>query len=220
MSYYKVVKPKNKYGAKVLCAVLVILFITFIVSLYFRQICYPNAMTVCQAEVQALSVKCVNNAVISVVGNNQKLDEIVQIERDEQNRIMSVRFDSSQINNIATQISLSVQQEINDINEFEIAIPIGTLSHSPMLVGWGPDVVFVVNPISSVLCTITTDFVSCGINQTLQRVYVEVETKVEVAIPLMSSTVETTTPVLLSETLIVGQVPDTYLSGITLGSSS
>lgn len=220
MSYYKVVKPKKRYGVKILCAVFIIVVFTIVASVYLRQVCYPNAMTVCQAEVQAMSVKCVNTAVMRVIGSLEKFDEIVKVERDLDNRIVSIRFDSVEINNIATKISTTVQEEINDINQFEIEIPIGTMSHSPMLVGWGPNVVFMVNPISSVLCTISTDFVSCGINQTLQRIYVDVVTKVEVAIPLMSSTVETTIPVLLSETIIVGQVPDTYLSGITLGTSS
>ena len=50
-----------------------------------------------------------------------------------------------------------------------------------------------------------------GINQTLHRIFLNIDAQLSVVIPGVDVTVNTETEVLLAESVIVGKVPDTYL---------
>ena len=52
---------------------------------------------------------------------------------------------------------------------------------------------------------------SAGINQTCHTIRAEVTAEVQTAIPFAQTTTKTTYACLLSETLIVGTVPDSYM---------
>ena len=73
----------------------------------------------------------------------------------------------------------------------------------------------------SVIGDIETDlkseFKEAGINQTLHRIYLEVKCNVSILTPINSITEVITNQILLSEGVIVGNIPDTYynLKGLT-----
>ena len=56
-----------------------------------------------------------------------------------------------------------------------------------------------------------SEFKQAGINQTIHRIYVKVDTKVQVIIPFSNKFVEIGSEVPIAETIIVGDVPDTYI---------
>ncbi|MEG1706428.1 MAG: sporulation protein YunB, partial [Clostridia bacterium] len=57
------------------------------------------------------------------------------------------------------------------------------------------------------------------INQTRHKIVLEVITTVEVIVPTSHKKLETITPVLIAENLIVGKIPEFYLNGAIIGSS-
>ncbi len=68
-------------------------------------------------------------------------------------------------------------------------------------------------PVGTVNCSFVSTFEAAGINQTLHRVYINVESVVDLIIPTAHTQVVTTTPVLLCESIIIGKVQQTYLQG-------
>ena len=54
-------------------------------------------------------------------------------------------------------------------------------------------------------------FTSVGINQTLHSIYIDVISTIELNMPLNSATSTCKTQILISETILVGKVPDIYL---------
>ena len=57
-----------------------------------------------------------------------------------------------------------------------------------------------------------TSFESAGINQTRHRIYLEAKTQVKVVIPLTTSTKEVKAQIPICETIIVGEVPESYIN--------
>ena len=57
-----------------------------------------------------------------------------------------------------------------------------------------------------------TDFEDAGINQTRHRIYLEVNTKVKVVIPLTTDTKEVKAEIPICETVIIGDVPNSYIN--------
>lgn len=62
-----------------------------------------------------------------------------------------------------------------------------------------------------------TEFVEAGINQTLHRIYLELNCKVNILTPFETIEEEVINQVLLVEGVIIGDIPDTYynLEGIS-----
>ena len=58
----------------------------------------------------------------------------------------------------------------------------------------------------------STEFENAGINQTRHRVYLKVSAQVRIVAPLSGSAIEVQTVVPITEMIIVGDVPDTYIN--------
>ena len=55
-----------------------------------------------------------------------------------------------------------------------------------------------------------TEFVEAGINQTLHRIYLEVRCNVNILTPYNTISEIVTNQILLTEGVIIGNIPDTY----------
>ena len=67
-----------------------------------------------------------------------------------------------------------------------------------------------------------SEFISKGINQTLHRIYLQVDCNVEILTPFESIGKNISNQVLLMENIIIGNIPDTYynLEGMESGSDT
>ena len=55
-----------------------------------------------------------------------------------------------------------------------------------------------------------TEFISTGINQTRHRIYLEIISKVRIVAPLTTKTIEVVNNVNVAETVLVGDVPNSF----------
>ena len=81
----------------------------------------------------------------------------------------------------------------------------------------GPDINIKIYLTGSTQTQILSVFSDAGINQTLHRLYLTVTGSVAVAVPGLPSTISTSTQVLMSELIIIGEVPQTYLNATNIG---
>ena len=79
-----------------------------------------------------------------------------------------------------------------------------------LFAGAGPTVEVHVLPVGSVQVEFHTDFQTAGINQTRHRVTLLLTARVQLVIPTGAKTVEASTQVAMAESIIVGEVPDTF----------
>lgn len=64
---------------------------------------------------------------------------------------------------------------------------------------------------------IDSEFTAVGINQTLHRIYLDVNCSIGVLTPFKSVSQTVSSKILLTETVIVGEVPSTYYNYDNLG---
>ena len=84
--------------------------------------------------------------------------------------------------------------------------------NSPILARYGPQLKVSIEPIGTVSVDFKTSFESAGINQTRHTIYLEAKTQVKVVIPLTTSTKEVKVKIPICETIIVGEVPESYVN--------
>lgn len=121
-----------------------------------------------------------------------------------------INTNTSVMNVLSANITYKVQEKIKDISNEYFTIPLGTALNSQLLADMGPNLTFKIRPQGSVLVDFITEFEESGINQTRYKIYITVSINIRVISPSITSDLEVNNNVLLSEIVIVGDVPESY----------
>ena len=165
---------------------------------------------------KALATKAMNSAIADVVINSIVYEDLVNIITDELGNISMIQANALEINNLSKDLAQTTEIKIEEYGRSGVSIPLGSFTGIPLFVGRGPKLKLKVNPIGSVNCSFLSQFESAGINQTNHKIYLKISADVGVVLPLLSTKYNTTRQVLISESIIVGQVPEVYLYSDTL----
>lgn len=215
MKCCKVKRKRNK--RKILFVVFsLIIAIAAGVFLFVRNNVTPMIITISNEQIKRLTSDAVGSAILDVMSESTSV-EYLSVKRDDKNNITSVDLDSSAVTDLAQKITLQAQKNINSIGTDGIKIPVGSLSGVTLFTGLGPDINIKIYLVGSTQTQITSEFTEAGINQTLHRLYLNIKSSVAVAVPGLPSTVNTVTQALMSEMIIVGDVPQTYLKSTSVG---
>ena len=171
----------------------------------------PTILSISEALLRAVAVRAMNDAVRETVGSDISYTDLIIIEKDEDGKIALVSANAVLMNNLAASTAIAAQDKILNIGEQGIRIPIGTILGGQLLSGRGPVVTVKVEPVGSVTSDFKTEFEDAGINQTRHKIYLILNATVRIVIGNAAQTVEIASQVLISETIIIGDVPHSYM---------
>ena len=138
-------------------------------------------------------------------------DRIVFFEKDLDGRITALKTNMSEVNRLKTEILDIINEEILALDHTDIGIPLGSLFLPELLSGKGPAIPVHILSIRNSDANFLSEFSQAGINQTLHRLNMEVSIDVAVLVLGETSSFTMTSQVVVAETVIVGQVPQTFL---------
>lgn len=195
--------------------VMIIFIIAFITMTAIIQRINPMFNTVCKEKAKAIATEIVNKQASKIL-KGINYEDLVKIEKDEAQNIKLLKLNTVKINMLASEIAYNVQQELYKTENNQIKIPIGSITGLKYLVGFGPKINISIYPVGSVTTKFNSEFNSAGINQTIHRIYLDVSCKVTIVTPYDKIESEITNQVLMTELVIVGNIPETYynLEGI------
>ncbi len=203
---------KKKYFLILFCCI----FFLVIIYIYFANIVNPIILNSSEAKVRSLTLQAVNSAIADVVAESILYNDLVSTVTDENGKIVMLSANSILINKLSKELAKSAQNKLKNIGDEGMGIPIGNFTGIPLFVGVGPNVKVRLIPIGSIHCNFESKFESAGINQTHHRIYVNIEASVNMLLPVKSLSVKSVSQVLISESIIVGEVPSTYLNSDNL----
>lgn len=183
----------------------------FLVLKFLNDVINPIIITSSQSKVFALSQDAINTAVFDVIKDATIYDSLVNVVRNDDGDIVLITSNAIQINALSREIVENAQKKLDQLGQRGVNIPMGTFTGLPILVGLGPNVNIKLIPIGAINCTFSSQFVSAGINQTNHKIYLEVSSKINVILPTASKQLQTSTQMLISENIIIGKIPETYL---------
>ena len=93
----------------------------------------------------------------------------------------------------------------------------GSVSGISSLSAISPKFEIVLERAGGIESKIKSEFTSVGINQTIHRIYLDITCNIGILTPFESVSKSINSNVLLTETVIVGNVPDTYYNYDNLG---
>ena len=192
---------------------IVIVLITF--ALIYIDFCLrPVVITVAQYHIQSLINKAVNNAIILVMDETHySYTDLVEINRNIDDEIVSVNYNSLRINKLRSQLIKTAIEETQKIPVSNVYIPIGNITGIDILQNKGPKLKFTVTPSSYVEADVESVFQNTGINQINHQIFINVKVTANALIPNYSTSIYSENKVCVAEMLIIGKVPENIGNG-------
>ncbi len=175
----------------------------------------PIFNALCEDKAKSIATIISNNEATNVM-KDHTYDELFTIEKDKDGNITMIKSNVIPINEIISDVAVKIQNSINERGKENIKIAIGSFTGSKLLSGRGPGIPIKISSIGNVETDLRSEFSAQGINQTLHRVYLQVDCEVSILTPYNTISEKVSNQVLLIENVIVGKIPNTYynLDGI------
>ena len=175
----------------------------------------PIFNALCEDKAKSIATIISNNEATNVM-KDHTYDELFTIEKDNDGNITIIKSNVIPINEIISDVAVKIQNLINERGKENIKISIGSFTGSKLLSGRGPGIPIKISSIGNVETDLRSEFSAQGINQTLHRVYLQVDCEVCILTPYNTISEKVSNQVLLIENVIVGKIPNTYynLDGI------
>ena len=172
----------------------------------------PIIKTYCSAKVNSLTEQALNVAVSNVINTTVNYDSIMNISYTQNGEISYISANQYIINTISREIIKDANERIKSIDEDYINIPIGTLSGIAIFNGRGLRIKLSASPVAIIGSSFDSNFINVGINNTLHKIYLTLNARVDLNLPIKRQTINVKQQVLLCESVIVGKVPNVYFN--------
>lgn len=212
------IRNSIKNNKKKYIIISVVLLITVVFISFFSLLINPVLVNTIELKAKSISTRAVNSAVSDVIMNSIVYDDLINIVTDEFGNISMIQANTFEINNLSKDLAQTTETKIDEYGKKGVSIALGSFTGIPLFVGLGPEIKLNVSPIGSVYSSFSSTFESAGINQTIHRIYLNINANVGVVLPLYTKKFTTTQHVLIAESIIVGNVPEVYLYSDTLDS--
>lgn len=171
----------------------------------------PVIQSLAETQVKNTTSDLTNDAIAKQIAEGTiAYDRIVYFEKDLNGRITALKTNIGEVNRLKTDILNIINDEILALDTSDIGIPIGSLFLPEFFSGKGPAIPIRILAIRNSDASFSSTFTQAGINQTLHRLNMHVSVDVAVLILGQTSSFTVDSEVVVAETVIVGEVPETF----------
>lgn len=163
------------------------------------------------ARAYSMAVETLNRAVHKVTDDGVSYSDLMETQMDQQGRVSMLRANTMRMNALAAQTALVAEQELNSFENQFVEIPLGAALGVRFLSGFGPRLQVQILPVGAVNTGYDTEFETAGINQTRHKIFLTLRATVSLIIPTGSQMVEVESTMLIAESIIVGDVPQSFV---------
>lgn len=191
----------------------VLVGIAAVASFFGFRIRYQAVITtLAQTQVKNATSDLINDAIDrQITDGTIQYDRMVYFEKDLEGKITALKTNMSEVNRLKTNLLNLINDEILAMDSDHLGIPIGSLVLPELFGGKGPAIPVQILTIRNSEANFFSEFSQAGINQTLQKLNMQVS--VDVAVLVLGKVEDFTisSQVVIAETVIVGQVPEMFL---------
>ncbi len=156
---------------------------------------------------------CITAAIDGAVAEQAlEYGDLVTLERGENGDILALTSNMARANLLRAELLEAALTALEDLESEDIQIPWGVISGWDILSVLGSGVTVRVVYTGTASAEFENTFTEAGINQTRHQIFFALEADVLILLPGRQVHSTVTTQVCVAETVLVGEVPDTFLS--------
>ena len=197
---------------RLLRAALLLILLALALYLFLQKSLSQVILNTAHASAYALAVDTLNAAVRESVADGVPYEQLVSVRTDSAGRVTMLQANTARMNTLAAEIARTAQRALAEDAARQISVPLGAALKVPFLSSAGPRVRVRLTPVGAVNVSFHTEFENAGINQTRHKIYLQLHASVELVLPTGSRPVAADTQVLIAESIIVGDVPQSSIS--------
>ena len=203
-------KKKKKQNHNILQnRLFVLLLISTVLFIIIDSRLRPLVIETARYRVQSLVTQAANIAIIEQMEQTPlSYGDLITVSRDEKGDVSLLSYNTLEVNRLKSQITASVIEKVNRLEQTDIYIPLGNITYIDFLHNKGPKLRFRITPIAYVETDIESDFEHTGINQVNHRIFIVLKVSASALIPSYSTDVNFDTKVCVAQTVIIGKVPN------------
>ena len=172
------------------------------------------------------------NDSIEKLSSEYNIQDIIVIEKNVNNEIISLDFDNTKINEISLKVSENIQKNLMELEKNKkntltekyyedkvdiiYNVPMSIVYDVPILVGIGPKVPFKLDVLGNVFTEILTNIKDYGINNSLIEMQLKIKINVQIILPFSSKNIIVENKIPLKTKIIQGKIPE-YYGGVLNG---
>ena len=202
---FQIPKMQNNKNMKFI-TILSIAIVTFTMAIHSIT---PIFETLCKDKAKSIATIICNEESTKII-NNYKYEDLVTIYKDSNDNITMIKSNIAPINLIISDVAEKIQKRLNKVEGDEIGIRLGSFTGTKIFSGRGPMIPINLSTVGNVETDLRSEFKSAGINQTIHRIYLQVDCKVSILTPYSTFEEGISNQVLIAENIIVGKIPESY----------
>lgn len=189
------------------------LALAFFLLRWFDAALRPQLIALAETQVQNQLTHIADQAVSQALSEESlTYRDLVYLETGPDGSISTLSTDTIRLNRLKNAVLEQIVSQVESIDSHSLGIPLGALTGADLLAAFGPKLPIQVVSVASAEGEFQNQFVSAGINQTLHRLTLEVTLTAKLLLPGGVVEAPFSIAVPIAETVIIGQVPQTYLN--------
>lgn len=186
------------------------LVLAFLLIHWFDLALRPQLISLSEAQVKNHLTRVANHSVDkALAAQGLSYSDMVTLRASGQ--LSTLVTDTTALNRLRTAVLEDIITQVESIDHDSLGVPLGALTGIDLLSAVGPKLPVQVLSVAWVEGRYRNDFIDAGINQTLHRIMLDVSLTAKLLLPGGVVELPVSIPVCVSETVIVGQVPQTYV---------
>ena len=173
---------------------------------------WPVVRSLARTQVTNTASDLINDAILRQILEGQiQYDRIVYFEKDLNGRITALKTNMAEVNRLKTETLNLINDEIMAQDSEHLGVALGSLILPEFFSGKGPMIPVRIIAIRNSDANCQSELTEAGINQTLQKLRMDVIVDVTILVLGQTETFTVSSQMVVAETIIVGDVPATYL---------
>lgn len=173
----------------------------------------PLIRELAKAKVENQGQNVINEAIEEQLENGDiDYEHMVLLEKDLDGNVTALKTNMAEVNRLKTQTLAMTDATLLDLDVNEIGLPLGSVIFPTFFSGSGPRLPVKVLSISNSDAEFRNLFSEAGINQTAHQIMMDVIVDMTILTPVGTDTVRVVSSVVVAETVIVGNVPQSYVN--------
>lgn len=171
----------------------------------------PTIIKIADARAHIVATEAINRALYEKVLYNTDYEDLITIHKDTEQKVTVMQANTLKIGRIVSDSNMAIKETLKNLQDEDFYIPLGQALGSPLLANYGPKIRVEIVPVGTVNVEFDDRFQEAGINQVRHILYLNIETTVKIVVPLLKEDIVVKHQIPIAETIIIGDVPNTYL---------
>ena len=199
----------SRQKAKLICFFLsaILIMLSMIATSHLRTMLGSLAVTRVSNMVGQVVTEAVSDAVSS---GEIQYNHLITLEKNANGGIAAMQSNMAEFNRLQSAITQEILDRLGEMSDIDLRIPLGTLTGSALLAGRGPGFTVRMQATGSCSARFENQFSHAGINQTTHSILLCVDVSMSILLPGFRTGTDVSNTFAVAETIIVGDVPDTY----------